>query len=443
MGQFKPMVKMMTTEPTVELKLKKGGSVNGHKNMKSGGCMKSGGKADASGHSYMNGGISAALAGEPMIATKRSGAAPKVGKPSMAARRAAMKMAGRRGMKEGGETAKEHKAEMSKMKGLEKELKSHASKPASKAHKGLKTGGVVKGQGGYKTGGVVLGQGGYKTGGVALGQGGYKKGGKAKKMAMGGLPSNSGQNLLNQRNGIGSQLATVAKPKPAVKPLTPAKPSTATKPSTQTLPNPGKGLGSFATGKPTGGLSKPSGGPSMGGGMPTKEARAGFQKTKAFPSIDNLFSGRKSPVMKKGGSAKKYAEGGSVNDGGRPQKMPQGAKKPSTPVEINKLSGTFKKGGKVKKYADGGMSDYEQYMSPEEQMKEMRMRKAMKEGYEGVRQRDTSANEALLESLSSLPRSVKNMLKKAMRGQGAVTDTETTVSRTVVPARKRGGKVCK
>lgn len=27
MGQFKPMVKMMTTEPTVELKLKKGGSV--------------------------------------------------------------------------------------------------------------------------------------------------------------------------------------------------------------------------------------------------------------------------------------------------------------------------------------------------------------------------------------------------------------------------------
>ena len=27
MGQFKPMVKMMTTEPSVELKLKKGGKV--------------------------------------------------------------------------------------------------------------------------------------------------------------------------------------------------------------------------------------------------------------------------------------------------------------------------------------------------------------------------------------------------------------------------------
>ena len=27
MGQFKPMVKMMTTEPSIELKLKKGGTV--------------------------------------------------------------------------------------------------------------------------------------------------------------------------------------------------------------------------------------------------------------------------------------------------------------------------------------------------------------------------------------------------------------------------------
>ena len=33
MGQFKPMVKMMTTEPTVELKLAKGGAVK----MKKGG----------------------------------------------------------------------------------------------------------------------------------------------------------------------------------------------------------------------------------------------------------------------------------------------------------------------------------------------------------------------------------------------------------------------
>ena len=39
MGQFKPMVKMETTEPSVELKLKKGGSV-GHKKME---CKADGG----------------------------------------------------------------------------------------------------------------------------------------------------------------------------------------------------------------------------------------------------------------------------------------------------------------------------------------------------------------------------------------------------------------
>ena len=480
MGQFKQMVKMMTTEPTVELKLKKGGSVNGHKNMKSGGCMKSGGKADASGHSYMNGGISAALAGEPMIATKRSGSAPKVGKPSMAARRAAMKATGR-GKANGGAM---------------EALKKHEEKPASKAHKGLKTGGVVKGQGGYKTGGVIKGQ------------GGYKKGGSTKKMAMGGVPSTPFKStpeldaMANRirSSGIAKDTTTgdtfkpqksnssfgevvkkmgMQSPKDLVKPLTTnppkssvnsfmddyAKDSANLKSNKGSMPAPmtssqgGKGLsGAIASG--SGGLgsvvkdlglygkdaqaaSKPlnkfnPSGPSTGGIMPTKETRANLQ------NINNPFAARTpSRIMKKGGSSKKFAEGGSVNDGGRPQRMPQGAKKPSNPVEINKLSGTFKKGGKVKKYAEGGMSDYESEMSPQERMKEMRMRKAMEEGYEGTRKRDTMANEALLDSISSLPTAVKNMIRKAMRGQGAVTDTETTVSRTVVPAKKRGGKVCK
>ena len=75
-------------------------------------------------------------------------------------------------MKDGGESKATHKAEMSKMKGLEKELKSHESKPASKGHKGLKTGGVALGNaGGYKKGGMA-------TGGVKLGNaGGFKDGG--------------------------------------------------------------------------------------------------------------------------------------------------------------------------------------------------------------------------------------------------------------------------
>ena len=209
MGQFKPMVKMMTTEPTVELKLKKGGSVK---------------KAD--------GGMMGAPMGSPMGSAMpaRGGMMPvaRPKRPTMAARRAAMM-----GMKEGGESKGMHKAEMTKMKGLEKELKSHESKPASKGHKGLATGGIAKSTkpGGYATGGVVNGQGGYKKGGaiasvipesvsakggegykntkmvtahpdnnsaptgdVKLGNGGgYKKGGATKKhYATGGAVNNSG-----------------------------------------------------------------------------------------------------------------------------------------------------------------------------------------------------------------------------------------------------------
>ena len=204
MGQFKPMVKMETTEPSVELKLKKGGSVK---------------KAD--------GGMMGAPMGSAMPA--RGGMMPvaRPKRPTMAARRAAMM-----GMKEGGESKGMHKGEMSKMKGLEKELKSHESKPASKGHKGLATGGIAKSTkpGGYATGGVVNGQGGYKKGGaiakdgiintegqggayrntkmvtatpdnnsaptgdVKLGNGGgYKKGGATKKhYATGGAVNNSG-----------------------------------------------------------------------------------------------------------------------------------------------------------------------------------------------------------------------------------------------------------
>ena len=147
MGQFKPMVKMMTTEPSVELKLKKGGSVK---------------KADG-------GMMGAPAPAMPSAMPARGGSMPAAApaKPSMMARRRAMKglpagagpaapvgMAARM-MKEGGESKAEHKAEMAKMAKTSKMLKEHADKPASKAHKGLKTGGVVNGQGGFKAGGII------------------------------------------------------------------------------------------------------------------------------------------------------------------------------------------------------------------------------------------------------------------------------------------------
>lgn len=144
MGQFKPMPKMQTTEPSVELKLKKGGPVK---------------KA-------MGGSMPAAAApserGIPRAA--RRGMAPAM--PSRGIGMGGMPMT----RKKGGEveSPKEHKAEMKAIKGLKSEMKAHEGKPASKAHKGLKTGGVIEK---YATGGVIQK---------------YKRGGKMVKKAYGG-----------------------------------------------------------------------------------------------------------------------------------------------------------------------------------------------------------------------------------------------------------------
>ena len=231
MGQFKPMVKMMTTEPSIELKLKKGGKVE--KKMQMGGALAPTATPMPAGMPARGGSMPGKSPMRPALADRRrmmrgmgAGPAAPVG------RAAAM-------MKEGGEaeeSMKEHKAEAKATADVAKKLKEHAGKPASKAHKGLKTGGVVKGQGGYATGGVVYGQGGYKyggkvmkkaaggiitekegsrdageykntkmvttkpdhspakTGGVKLGNGGgYKKGGAAKKYAKGGAVNDSGK----------------------------------------------------------------------------------------------------------------------------------------------------------------------------------------------------------------------------------------------------------
>ena len=214
MGQFKPMVKMETTEPSVELKLKKGGAVK--KAMGGGmGAM----PAPAAGALPARGGMApVARPTAPSVAARRRAMAGRPVMPVPAPAVPAMKKGGKA---EGGESKAEHKAEMKKMSKLEGELKSHEGKPASKAHKGLATGGVAKSPkpGNYATGGVVNGQGGFKEGGiiksekgntkmvtatvdtnsaptgdVKLGNGGgYKKGGSAKKAyATGGAVNDSG-----------------------------------------------------------------------------------------------------------------------------------------------------------------------------------------------------------------------------------------------------------
>jgi hypothetical protein len=357
MGQFKPMVKMMTTEPTVELKLKKGGAVE---------------KADG-GYMPMRSGMSS-----PMPMPARGGMMPSARpmKPSMAMRRKAMMaskppMSATPAMKEGGESKAEHKAEMKAIKGVKSEIKSHASKPASKAHKGLKTGGVVMGQAGFKKGGIISNEGQAatstkmvttktdhspaKTGGVKNGNGGgYKKGGATHKYAKGG-------SVMNYVDGnvVG----------------TPA----------------GK------TNTSTGDVAK-----SNAGGY------------------------------KKGGALKKYARGGEVvQDDGKAEKMPQGRKKPPTPVSITALSGTYKKGGSVKKMASGGSeSDHDLVID-----REMSRRDAEK-------QAEKADNLAMRESILGAPKRLMEDAKRLFSGtplSGSVTKTEKSV--TVAPAKKRGGSV--
>ena len=223
MGQFKPMVKMMTTEPSVILKLKKGGKVEK--------------KAD--------GGFMPMSSPMPAGLPARGGMAPAASpmKPSMAARRRAMKPTAKPAMnasllmKKGGDASCET---------VEKELKAHKAKPASKAHKGMATGGIAKSTkpGGYATGGVINGQGGYKkggevakngiintedqggefrntkmhtskpnnnsapTGGVKLGNGGgYKKGGEAKKAYAAGGTVDTGKPVAMPKKPVSKPIA--------------------------------------------------------------------------------------------------------------------------------------------------------------------------------------------------------------------------------------------
>lgn len=321
MGQFKPMVKMMTTEPSVELKLKKGGKVE--KKMQMGGAPAA---------------PAMRTTGAPARGGMMDAAAPM--KPSLMARRKAMRampagagpagpagMAGRM-MKEGGESKAEHAAEMKKMSKTAEALKEHAGKPASKAHKGLKTGGVVNGQGGYKSGGIIKSEKGEtmmrtakpdnspaKTGGVKMGNGGgYKKGGAACYATGGVAKSNAGG---YKKGGSAKKFAD----------------------------------GGMSGSAPVGDRQRQLEAEVLGAGYMSDEERRYLQEqvSKSMRPEGSMTEVerevvRKIPLKK---PVKKMATGGAVNDSGKAEKMPQGHKRPSTPVSINQLSGTFKKGGAV------------------------------------------------------------------------------------------------
>jgi len=285
MGQFKPMVKMETTEPSIELKLKKGGAVE--KKMAYGGAPMSAMTGPA------RGGMGAAAApGMPALAARRRAMKAMGAAQSAPVGRAASMM----GMKEGGDMAQDKAM-------IKKAFKQHDAQE----HKGGKgTMLKLKKGGKYASGGAIPSESisgtpattivdtakpdtaPAKTGGVRNGNaGGFKKGGMMKCATGGAIVSEktSGSYATTQMN--------TSKPDNA-----PAS---------------------------TGNVKKGNGGGYATGGV-AKANAGGYRK---------------------GGAAKKFAEGGRVQNDGGPEQMKQGRKPMPQPVAINMLSGTYKKGGDV------------------------------------------------------------------------------------------------
>ena len=373
MSQFKPMVKMMTDEPSVILKLKKGGGVK-HKAV--GGFMPM-----------------AASQPAPMGMPARGGMAPAAApmRPSMAARRAAMNP---NMMKKGGKAESKHeKHEEHEIHKLEKELKHHEhekdSKHGGKAH--AKHGGKIH----HKASGGAIdrdetkttiekgakkfektkvddgqhhdkhhGTKGIKDGAPA----GYKHGGHAKKMhkfATGGaIPADTDEKVnkgkIKMKGTIeGNEHDYV---------------STEMHEAKRDRAHGTKGIKeSNAGGFKHGGHAKhhkhhehkmhhkAHGGKVPGIGRAI-EHDGDWEDRPADTSKAGKMHGTTGGVresnaggFKHGGHAAKkhYATGGNVVDDGKAVKMPRHFV--SRPVANSLQSGTFKKGGKVHHHSKGGL----------------------------------------------------------------------------------------
>lgn len=414
MGQFKYNVKMESTEPSVVLKLKKGGHVN----------KKAAAKTEH-GHKPMHkfdGGTMGALARTPALVGRPAVNAPVrvPGKPSLAARRAAM-MAASRGampaavMKEGGKTDIAQDKAMIKKAMKQHDAQEHKGGKGTKLK--LKHGGKIHHK---STGGMIPSEthrGSYAetevdedkhdsahgTGEVKEGKpGGYKHGGKVRHKATGGM--------IPSETRRGSYAETEVDEE------------------------------KHDSAHGTGGVRMGNAGGFKHGGKAHRKAKGGLSYvdgnvTTAHPGVTNTKTGAvvegKPGGFKKGGAAKKFADGGRVEDSGRAVKMPQGHKKPTPPVIINQLSGTFKKGGHVKRKADGG---------------EMDENKAYAR-WKANEAAENRADRAVMENLPSKlvdfgSRAVKK-IGDTFRNMGSVTNTEREVSRTVTPPqKKRGGRSC-
>ena len=392
MSEFKPMIKMMTDEPSVILKLKKGGHVNSKKEHK-----------EEHGHKSMHhmamGGMMPAMMRKrgPMIA-------PRAMPPAMPGAMPAsmMKKGGKMHHKADGghmESGKEHKAEMHEMHKIEKELKHHEGMKAGKAHHGLKHGGKVhhKAEGGamlgkeldsYESRDAIKGNegkflqtkmvtakkdtshgtgaikeknaGGYKHGGAVHHKSGHPEGSKEHHMFMakhhlkmhkeGGSEHHKKMHEHHKAMCGGGSMKKYA--------IGGTVSESRAKAFENTMMHDGDHRD---TAHGTGGIKEKNAGGYKHGGKVHHKKEGGhmdWENRPANGTPPGKTMGKTGEVreanaggFKHGGHAAQkhhYAQGGMV-DSGKAEKMPKKAK--SEPVSISRLSGTFKKGGHAKKHS--------------------------------------------------------------------------------------------
>ena len=413
------MPKMITDEPSVILKLKKGGSAH-HKSMK---------EHEEHGHKSMHkavGGMMNMPARGGMMPSKN----PLMG--ALAARRAAMQGMNSPMMKKGGKAHKAHGGEVeskakqhredAKMAKMEKELKHHESMKAGKAHHGLKKGGSAMGKGidkfetkttDEKAPGKFLqtemhdGEHHDKVHGTGMvkegNAGGFKHGGKAHKVS--GHPEGSMQHHKAmakhyaekcKEGGSAHHRKMMEHHKAMCKGGKYAIGGTVSENVAKKYENTmmvdgehhdsvhGTGdvkesnAGGFKHGGKAhmkhGGKHHFAKGGSAAPDLNLKDTVEGgnwenrpADTTKPGVRMQTTGAVKEGNAggFKHGGKASKkhFATGGAVNKQGSAVAMPQGKKPASPPVAITRLSGTFKKGGQVKHHADGGaISDYDRRM---------------------------------------------------------------------------------
>jgi hypothetical protein len=337
MGQFKPMVKMETTEPSVILKLKKGGHVAMNRGGEYGFAnMRSKGMGTMSDDRY-----------------SAPAAAPKA--PSVMARRAAMAAPL---MKKGGKAEKHEDAAQDRA--MIKKAMAGKKFASGGAIDKFETKTTIKGNAG-KYAKTKMHDGDKKD--RAHGTGEIKEGKPAGYKTGGSIPAGTNKTVNKGKIVMGGTIEGNEKP------YEKTDMHTATKDSASGT---GKVNMSNAGGFKRGGkiMHKAAGGSTNWENRPADTAKPGKSNTTTGEVKEANAGG-----YKRGGSAKKhFATGGQVVNDGKAVKMPRHFV--SQPVANSLQSGTFKRGGKVMHKADGGLTDlsrgaYDKSIGPGEDEMEM------------------------------------------------------------------------